>query len=681
MTRRAWLVSAVVVLAALVGVAVAYAAAGRDDPSTTPSVAAPVGPHDARVPEPDVAALVAQVPARQVATLPDARVDDAVLPQTNRWYSGLVFGDQPVFAQPLSFQLTASGFTLGLPRPVGTATTVAAPHVPALTVDVGATRAVVSAADPVAVTLALLDDRGEVLGHVALAEGSPVVTFTAARDLTVRTEGGLSATPDGPSTARGEVGGTDWAVQAPSFDAGATAVAAGEVVGWYALPADATSAAERALADAAQHPVQGVDVTYGVDERVARTTLTYRTAGGDGAYVLAPHHRAGDQPERDGCGLGEYASLGGPLELCAGSRLDAFAPTVEPAPVPDVADASSHERQAILTALADDVASTPDFPSDTYFGGKALFRAATLVVLGEQLGATDQVADLRTRTEDALREWTQPDGCGQREARCFVYDPDARSVIGLTPSFGSDELNDHHFHYGYLLAAGGLLAADDPALADDLAPVLDLLATDVAAGTASDDLPQLRTFDPYSGHSWASGSAPFADGNNQESSSEAVNAWNGLGLWAQASGQDDLLAQATWLASTESAAARTYWTAPAPVPGFEHEIVSLVWGGKRDYATWFSPEPSAILGIQLIPMGPAQAALAEGVDPQRIRHAVVEAGADGTAPTFGGYVLAYLALAGDDDAAEAWERLLAIPADAVDDGTSRAALLAFVAAR
>ena len=39
-------------------------------------------------------------------------------------------------------------------------------------------------------------------------------------------------------------------------------------------------------------------------------------------------------------------------------------------------------------------------------------------------------------------------------------------------------------------------------------------------------------------------------------------------------------------------------------PAYDHGIVSLTWGGKRDYATWFSPEPSAILGIQILPVGP-----------------------------------------------------------------------------
>ena len=162
----------------------------------------------------------------------------------------------------------------------------------------------------------------------------------------------------------------------------------------------------------------------------------------------------------------------------------------------------------------------------------------------------------------------------------MVYDEAARSAIGLTPSFGSDELNDHHFHYGYLLAAAGLLAKDDPALADELAPVMDLLAQDIAAAQASTELPQLRSFDPYAGHSWASGTSPFADGNNQESSSEAVTAWNGLGLWASASDQPELATEATWLASTEALTARTYWTAPdlEEFEGFDHTMVSLELG-------------------------------------------------------------------------------------------------------
>ena len=110
-----------------------------------------------------------------------------MVPPSNRWYSGLVFGDQPqpVFAEPLSFGLTDSGFTLGLPTPTVDAKVIIAPHVPAVTVDAGAASAQVSAADPVSVTVDLLDASGAVLGHVVLAAGSPFVSFTAEQDVTL----------------------------------------------------------------------------------------------------------------------------------------------------------------------------------------------------------------------------------------------------------------------------------------------------------------------------------------------------------------------------------------------------------------------------------------------------------------------------------------------------------------
>ena len=43
--------------------------------------------------------------------------------------------------------------------------------------------------------------------------------------------------------------------------------------------------------------------------------------------------------------------------------------------------------------------------------------------------------------------------------------------------------------------------------------------------------PFTRTKDWYDGHSWASGIFAFADGKNQESTSESVNGWYAIYLW------------------------------------------------------------------------------------------------------------------------------------------------------
>ena len=627
--------------------------------------------------------------SEELGTIDPVRLAPGLVPPTNRWFSGLVFGaePQPVFPLPLSVAMTATGFSLGLSEPVTSEKAIIAPHLPAVTVDTASAGFQVSAYDDASVTVDLLDEAGGALGSVVLAEGSPFVSLTATTDLELSTD--LTFEPaEAPmaGTAYGtvEAEGRTWAVVAPegSLDGPGLTLAAGESATWYALPDHATSQTEEVMARAAAGPVTGTESTYGVGDGIARTTIGYRTADGEPtAYVTMPHHRRGQQPERTDCGLGTYPSVYGELQLCAGSELTSWAPLREPVRALDVSGISAQNRSAIVEQIGADVAATPDAPSDTYFGGKWLYRAATLVTLGEELGADDVVAPLRTRVTDALREWAEPQGCAERDFRCFAYDPTARGVVGLTPSFGSEEFNDHHFHYGYHLAAAGLMAADDPELAADLAPVMNLLAQDIAAATATDRFPRMRNFDVYAGHSWASGTAPFADGNNQESSSEAVNAWNGLGLWAQASGQEELAAEASYLMSTEAAAAATYWTdldLEDPVyQGYEHTIVTLNWGGKRDYATWFSAEPSAMLGILLIPMGPFADYLA--IDPERIRASIAEAAPGGFGVQFGDYLLMYQALAGADDAQAAWEEAQTLPDDSIDDGSSRAYLLAWIA--
>jgi endo-1,3(4)-beta-glucanase len=187
-------------------------------------------------------------------------------------------------------------------------------------------------------------------------------------------------------------------------------------------------------------------------------------------------------------------------------------------------------------------------------------------------------------------------------------------------------------------------------------------------------------FDAYASHSWASGTSPFADGNNQESSSEAVTAWTGLALWAQARDNADLAGEAAWLLSSEAHSGLAYWTnldkADPVYEGFGHEIVALNWGGKRDYATWFSPEPAAMLGILVIPMSPASTYLAG--DPAQIEANVAEATGGEFGQKFGDYLLMYSGLAGEKQRKAALEQARDLDDQWIDDGNSRAYLLAWL---
>ena len=71
--------------------------------------------------------------------------------------------------------------------------------------------------------------------------------------------------------------------------------------------------------------------------------------------------------------------------------------------------------------------------------------------------------------------------------------------------------------------------------------------------------PYIRCFDKYAGHSWASGDANFADGNNQESSSESLNAWYGMMLWGEATGDKTVRDTGLSLFNTERTAVEEYW--------------------------------------------------------------------------------------------------------------------------
>ena len=117
--------------------------------------------------------------------------------------------------------------------------------------------------------------------------------------------------------------------------------------------------------------------------------------------------------------------------------------------------------------------------------------------------------------------------------------------------------------------------------------------------------PFLRNFDPYAGHSWASGHARFGDGNNNESSSEAMNAWCGLILWGEATGDTALRDLGVYLFTTEMNAIQEYWfdvhgeNFPKTYPA---SVVTMIWGGKGANATWFSADPQLVHGINLLPI-------------------------------------------------------------------------------
>ncbi|WP_298941830.1 glycosyl hydrolase [uncultured Microbacterium sp.] len=612
------------------------------------------------------------MPVEQISTAPVLRLADGLTPPTSRWFSSLVFSadPQPVYPYPLAFGPRMDGFTLQLPPVAVTATTIAAPLTGGLSVGLDASEFTVTAYDPVSVTMQYADAAGPI-ADVTIAEGAGTVGVRTITDTTLALGGSLDSVSESVWTV--VVDGEEYGILSPGARAeGSTlTVPAGSAAQVFAVPDGGSPAA---WATAVGDPVTAVTVAASTDSVTARTQLTYEGAG---RTVLVPF--AGHDACTPDARLGTFTTPYGDATPCVADGLEWTVPVIEAASRYDFDGIDEAPRTALVTQLGIDIGAVTPAPADTYFGGKSVARTAALLSLAASLGE-DELADLAADAlAGQLEPWLDPRACATASERCFVYDDRLHLVVGKPAAFGAEDGNDHHFHYGYFLTAAAILAAYRPETSDALRPVMDALVADIAAGAG--DVPEIRVFDPYRGHSWAAGLAPFSDGNNQESSSEAVAAWNGLALWADVTGDAALAERATWLLSAEADAATRLWLEPDDLPaGYGHSIVSLSWSDKRDYATWFSAEPSAILGIQLLPLGPVSLEyLAD--DPERVAANVADAGGGAAfAGPLGDSVAQYAALSGADGlaAAEAWAA--AVSADDLDDGTSLSSVLAWLTA-
>ncbi len=258
-------------------------------------------------------------------------------------------------------------------------------------------------------------------------------------------------------------------------------------------------------------------------------------------------------------------------------------------------------REAIIAAIRDDantMLTEKNIPAGVYFKGTWIGALTTLTQLADTYALTDLSRDLTQRLEQVMSE----------SLPLFVYDQGTSMVIAKNAEFGNEKGNDHHFHYGYYIRAAAVLTQKNPSLKTQFSPVISQLVADIAStDRASEQYPFLRMYSPYEGHSWADGQGKFADGNNQESTSEALNAWYAIKLWGDAIGDKKVADTGSWLFSQELAGTKSYWFAennPFP-PEYTKPMASLVWGGKREYATWFSANPMHVVGIQLLPITPA----------------------------------------------------------------------------
>ena len=87
------------------------------------------------------------------------------------------------------------------------------------------------------------------------------------------------------------------------------------------------------------------------------------------------------------------------------------------------------------------------------------------------------------------------------------------------------------------------------------------VAEGIAAERGRADFPFLRNWDAYEAHTWANGIGAGVGefGNNNESSSESINAWAGLILWGEVTGNKALRDLGIYLYTNEIESINHYW--------------------------------------------------------------------------------------------------------------------------
>ncbi|HVN43026.1 MAG TPA: glycosyl hydrolase [Steroidobacteraceae bacterium] len=569
---------------------------------------------------------------------------------TNQWYSSVMFmrWSQPIHAHPMTYRPTEAGFEVGLPTKRVVVEDGGRKH----EIQYVHTAAVVVAPLGFAPKDARLAKFSDWLAQISMAagdgesltatvlHGSPFSYYECSKgDVRFRLAGAPRVVADPRQAGRDArvvafaLGGHAYAIFAPT---GATwdwaqpseivlhLPAGARYFSVAGLPDDSAATLNDFLAVAYAFPVD-TRVEWNYDERAStvRTSFRVQTVAKEGQNEktfmgLYPHQWTAVAPAS--ASKYQYESVRGPIRLISGNAFTTELPYHGVLPVwGGLADKSS-----VDSLLVGDIAKADQLfekqGNGTYWQGKGFGALAQLASVAEAEGQMDKRDKLLGKLKERMESWF--DG---KHSHFFVQDARLGTFIGYPQEYNSvSGMNDHHFHYGYWIMGAAHVALRDPAWAsaEQWGGIVGKIIADIANDERGrSDFPFLRNFDNYEGHSWASGTVvDFDAGNNQESSSEAVNAWAGLILWGEATGNRRLRDLGIYLYTSEVASVQQYWfdlNHQVLAPEFGKLFASQVFGGKYAYNTWWTEEPRQILGINLLPFTPASTYV--GADPAFVR--------------------------------------------------------------
>ena len=362
------------------------------------------------------------------------------------------------------------------------------------------------------------------------------------------------------------------------------------------------------------------NVSYDVDHIDSTVETTYQIAtqylnssnSNLPVQFLMPHHYQNSEQE-----LTNYSfdAIRGELKAMIGSSFNtvlSFNGLLPGMTLPTNSEFDETELTGYLNDLGDrtEISDTENFLNDQgpYWNSKAIYPLTQGIIIADQIGNAALKNEFIGKLRYILSDWYTYSSID--DERYLYYNEAWGSVYYSNNDFNTaSELSDHSFTHGYLIYASSVLAMYDDTFKEDYGDIVSLLLNDYMYPKKGDyEFAYLRSFDSWAGHTWAHGFGTFAEGNNIESSSEALQSWVGGYLWALSEGDTELRDAAIYGFVSELNSAKTYMFDYSGEVFHEKyseyaSVAGMIWGGKYDYATWFGANPTFIYGIQWLPNG------------------------------------------------------------------------------
>ena len=243
--------------------------------------------------------------------------------------------------------------------------------------------------------------------------------------------------------------------------------------------------------------------------------------------------------------------------------------------------------------------------TDSYNDGQLMNRLIQTARIANKIGDLEARDSMLETIKSRLENWLTANS--SEVAFIFYYNDTWSTLIGYPAGHGQDNnINDHHFHWGYFIHAASFVEQFYPGWANDWGEMVNHLIRDAASSYRNDShYPFLRSFSPFAGHCWANGFATFPQGNDQESSSESMQFNSSLIHWGSITGNNEIRDLGIYLYTTEQTAIEEYWFDMYNrnfSPTHPYSLVSRVWGNAYDNGTFWTNDIAASYGIEMYPI-------------------------------------------------------------------------------